>query len=710
MIRQGLLLTVLCIQPQDPLDGWIKELKTRRDDVEPELIHKIAKERSRRAMEALVSVYDDMRSIFMRREIIRALPVFDGVEKAQQPALEKLATVGASAKDPELREAAIKSLGKCANLGNHYLARIVDSEAADDVRLMAMQKHVKRATKNDVDWYRKVWNPRQVRQKGKSKDKSKNAIELLEFEPIRELAFAGLAKFAPESELVDALKSAFNPKIRKAALKALRERKSPKLREMAMWLFKRVDIPGAERLEAAKILVDLQGGRMVQTFVSLAKKRVVTQEDLRQGIAGLIVQMNDEAANKKMMKLVGRGKPHEKIFALLATAHITDAKFLKRVRRGLDDRSYEVRRATAESLASKGDRDALPTLYKMLDSPRDPRDMPVAIEAISAIEGDSAAWYERLRKLCKHEKCEVRNAALEVVGKTKDRSHLSVLSEALRDGDWTTRLVAIRALEAMRQKVSVQLLVERLSWEKGRMAKIIADALWNLTGQPFGDSVLKWQGWWKDKGDKFEVISEEKLAEAGKKRELKRLKQRTRTKNKFFGIQIVSTRVIFIIDTSGSMSDVVHGRFVGRRQASRIDVAKEELTKSIKGLDDGSLFNIYAFSFGIGRWLKSGIAASSKHTREAAFKWIERLGAGGPTNLYDTLKLAFEDPDVDTLYVLSDGEPTSGMELDPHRIREDVKTWNRHRRIKIHTIAIGGNLDVLEWLATDAGGTHVRIR
>jgi von Willebrand factor type A domain/HEAT repeats len=697
-------LTLLCVQPQDPLDGWIKELKTRRDDVEPELIHRIAKERSRRAMEALRSAYDGMRSIFMQREIIRALPLFDGVEKAEQPALEKLATVATSAKEPELRGAAIKSLGKCAHLGNHYLARIVDSEATDEVRLMAMQEHVKGATKADVDWYRKVWNPRRELQKGK-----KN-VEFLEFEPIRELAFSGLAKFTDERELVDTVRDAFNPKIRWAALDALQDRDSPRLHEMATWLFERVDIPGAERLKAAKILVDLQGERMVSAFIKLARKRVVTQEDLRQGMARLIVQMNDEKANKKMMSLVGRGKPHEKIFALQATTHISDPSFLKKVRRGLDDKSLEVRRATAEILARKKDRDALPALYKMLGKPRTPQDMPVAIDAITVIEEDSKTWRDQLQDFCRHQSRDVRNAALEAVGRTGALSYLPILSESLRHEDWTTRLVAIRALEAMRVKDSVRLLVDRLPKERGRMAKVVSDALWSLSGQPFGESVVKWQNWWKAEGGKFEVISEEDLAEAEKQRELKRLKQRTRTKNEFFGVQIISNRVIFIIDTSGSMADLVHGRYVGKRQASRIEVAKEELSKAIKGLEQNSLFNIYAFSLGIGRWLKSGIAASSKHTREAALEWVDRLGAGGPTNLYDTLKLAFEDPDVDTLYVLSDGEPTSGMELDPHRIREDVKEWNRHRRIKIHTIAVGGNLDVLEWLAKDSGGKHVRIR
>ena len=74
------------------------------------------------------------------------------------------------------------------------------------------------------------------------------------------------------------------------------------------------------------------------------------------------------------------------------------------------------------------------------------------------------------------------------------------------------------------------------------------------------------------------------------------------------------------------------------------------------------------------------------------------------------MRQAFQDQDVDTIFVLSDGEPTTGEVIDPHRIREDVRRWNKHRGIKIHTIAIGGNLEVLEWLAKDAGGTYRQMR
>jgi len=346
----------------------------------------------------------------------------------------------------------------------------------------------------------------------------------------------------------------------------------------------------------------------------------------------------------------------------------------------------------------------------MMQRPKIPNDVRVAIEAICAIENGAAEWIRQLETLCKSDTRETRNTAVHQLGELQDTAHLPLLFEGLSHHDWTTRLVALHALTAFRHKEVVGEFIRRMPRESGRLSREIADALWNLTGQVFEENARKWQEWWENEGDDFEVVSKDDLAKAEKARELRRLRQRTQTKAEFFGIRIDSHRVIFIIDTSGSMVDPVHGRYVGRRQATRLDVAKEELSRSIKDLAPRSLFNVIAFSFGVGRWMKSGIAASSEHTRREALTFVERLGAGGPTNLYDTLRIAFDDPDVDTIYLLSDGEPTTGKVMDPHRIREDVKFWNRHRNIKIHTIAIGGNLEILEWLALDSNGDHVKIR
>ena len=86
-----------------------------------------------------------------------------------------------------------------------------------------------------------------------------------------------------------------------------------------------------------------------------------------------------------------------------------------------------------------------------------------------------------------------------------------------------------------------------------------------------------------------------------------------------------------------------------------------------------------------------------------------QLGAAGGTNLYGSLEFAFEDPDVDTIFLLSDGEPSVGDVIDPQLIREVVAERNETRGVVINTIAIGADLEVLEWLAEDSGGTHVAL-
>ena len=60
--------------------------------------------------------------------------------------------------------------------------------------------------------------------------------------------------------------------------------------------------------------------------------------------------------------------------------------------------------------------------------------------------------------------------------------------------------------------------------------------------------------------------------------------------------------------------------------------------------------------------------------------------------------------------MLSDGEPSVGEVTDPELIRERVATWNEHRRIVIHTIGVGGTFQILEWLATDSGGSHRKFQ
>jgi hypothetical protein len=50
-----------------------------------------------------------------------------------------------------------------------------------------------------------------------------------------------------------------------------------------------------------------------------------------------------------------------------------------------------------------------------------------------------------------------------------------------------------------------------------------------------------------------------------------------------------------------------------------------------------------------------------------------------------------------------------GEIVEPLVIREHVASWNENRRIVINTVAVGGQFNILEWLAEDSGGTHVKF-
>lgn len=236
-----------------------------------------------------------------------------------------------------------------------------------------------------------------------------------------------------------------------------------------------------------------------------------------------------------------------------------------------------------------------------------------------------------------------------------------------------------------------------------------ADALFQLSGQPFRTSPRAWQAWWKDEGEAFEPIEFEQLAALQLAEERRRLAQTTRA-NSFFGIRVISHRVIFVLDVSGSMEERLRTKYLGEEGDTRIAFAKRELIAAIERLEKGTFFNLITFSQGVDSWTPSGMALSSPENLKSAVAFADKVLAGGGTNLFGALRAAFSDPEVDTIFVLSDGEPSVGAMTQPWEIRNEVATWNEARGVVIHAISVGGKLRILEWLAEDSGGSFTQVR
>jgi HEAT repeat protein len=672
----------------------VAKLEADRDQADGELLKQLAAFKSPSAAKALVGFYGKLASLWMKREVLRVLREFDGVVQAGNTALDHVATVAANATEPELRDAAFDTLEHCPQTGRAYLAKIVELPVQQQVRERALELHAAAAGKEDAAWYRKLFDDDKLPHK------------------LREHAFEALAKSLDAAELQKFFHDVRDGTIRRMALEAMQRQKTPGTAELALETVKQVNVLPTDRAHAASVLVAAKGAKAADDLIEVALQQATTQWQLRGAIADLLVALNDPAVNKKLLALVGQGKPHEQWFALLATRHLVagDEKLLKKVRATLDDKDSELRRVAIRIVGEQKDAGAADLLEKELKKPKDPGDAAPIILALSRIRagGDKAAeWEKRLVEISKEDDRDRRNAALQALLEVGDKKHVPLFAERLAHPDWTTRMLALQSLEKLRDRDSVGAIIARMPKESGRMLLEFAGTLFRLTGEPHDDNAVVWKRWWDDGGKDAPLVTPEDLEKKIADREKKRLQQTT-SAPRFFGVKIESHDVAFVVDVSGSMAEQLETTKIDGKSATRLEVVKQELVKSLRGLDASALFNLITFSSGVTKW-KEGVVALSDKTRAEAIDYVGHLGSRGGTNIYDALQAAFADPKVDTIFLLTDGEPSQGGVTDLQLIREHVARLNETRRVRIHCIGVGGDFPLLEWLAQDAGGTYVKF-
>jgi hypothetical protein len=301
----------------------------------------------------------------------------------------------------------------------------------------------------------------------------------------------------------------------------------------------------------------------------------------------------------------------------------------------------------------------------------------------------------------------------------------------------------------MRFKEGIQPLIDRMRQEEGRLRQDAFEALREITFAQWGDDPLEWQKYWDRVKDRFEVPDLNVVMEARKKREQEGGRYSEGTPA-FAGIETKSKRIIFVIDVSLSMETEVleTDRFKERgrdyKNFQRLEIVKEELIRTVESFDENVQFNILAFATNL-KWWKKDLVTSNILNRNSAVDFVRRLepiGGGstgfkvraglkanallkeGMTNTYGALMAALgvdeeyeEDAarrtfnnEVDTIYFLSDGEPTVGTIIDQDEIREAVFRVNKVRKVTLHTIAIGDfRKSFLKHLAQENGGVYVDL-
>jgi hypothetical protein len=169
----------------------------------------------------------------------------------------------------------------------------------------------------------------------------------------------------------------------------------------------------------------------------------------------------------------------------------------------------------------------------------------------------------------------------------------------------------------------------------------------------------------------------------------------------YYGLPIYAQRLIFVLDTSGSMSGL------------RLAAAQRELLLAIASLPEGVGFNVLVFNQGVFAWQEQ-LAPASPENKALAAAFVMCQHAVGATWTYDALAAAF-DFDAESIYFLTDGEPCGGTISAPAAIVAVLAKLNHGRRVTINSIGVGVGLPgspfdlFLQALAAQNYGEYRRV-
>ncbi len=400
---------------------------------------------------------------------------------------------------------------------------------------------------------------------------------------------------------------------------------------------------------------------------------------------------------------IGSKKPMERAIAaeLLGAmradaAEIAGAALVE----ALADRDREVRLAAAEAVGLVKVASAGEPLRRLVADGDDPLLRVIAVESLSRIGGDDVT--DALSGLCSDANDAVAAQALESLAFHDRAAAAAAAAGALRRqvDDPALRAATLAGIEVarvVRRPEPIPALIALLEHPRGRVVDLVFSVLREVTAMELPDDPKSWKEWWEHYGDGFEVPATRSAQPAQPGDPTGR-----RSRVRFYGTPIVSDRVVFVIDFSGSMRDPdASGR-------PKIDGARDALREALEAMPEAATFNVVAFGDEPRSWKDALVPVNAKNVDDA-IKFLKGAGPKGYTNLYDALEVALADPDADTIVLLSDGAPSIGKYEYFSRIRHHVGRMNRLRRVAISAVALQPTdhaRSFLERLAKETGGSY----
>ncbi len=136
----------------------------------------------------------------------------------------------------------------------------------------------------------------------------------------------------------------------------------------------------------------------------------------------------------------------------------------------------------------------------------------------------------------------------------------------------------------------------------------------------------------------------------------------------FMGVKTAATRVVYVIDQSGSMAD------------TKFAHTKLELRRSIERLPDQGAFWVVFFNHGATPMPPGKLVVSNRKNKSEGIAWIRDQAPGGGTDPTEALALALQEPRPDAIFLMTDGQFQEGP------VFEVINRLNADRKVSISTI------------------------
>lgn len=265
-------------------------------------------------------------------------------------------------------------------------------------------------------------------------------------------------------------------------------------------------------------------------------------------------------------------------------------------------------------------------------------------------------------------------------------------TDLMGDTDWRVRMQAVHNLGVTKTKTAVGTLI--LIADDGRPTvrlKAIA-ALQTMTGR--GERSAKaFALWWKSNREKFS------FPEGKAKRDVAGEGESVAVYN---GMRVTSDNVAFLIDKSIAM-----GEWLDSEAMTKADFAQQQLEEVLKQLPEGTHFNVYTYGMEVETFSKKKQAVLGKKSVKKALAFVADKKSRGPKDIWQVLELVVSNPNIDTIYLLSSGEPDQGKYVHPNRVNLHLASINRFQNVTVNTIVYSSNewhRTQLEEIAKTTGG------